>query len=612
MGDSIFDRFAELGAMNEGEQVKTLDELYDVLDTANVQSNKVRAGLVLEQQAGVRDVILRLDACSADVATSTLWVLVRLAHDRDNATRVLQVHPELIRLLVNKLDAGSEQIQVRLLHLMSNLANSPGNAKGMLPVIVPMLLSKLSESDSPEPVQAKALSVLTNLTNSDENATEMLTTYSPVLLPVLLAKMYGDLLLPTVKVLHNLSCPVANRTTLRAQVDLINGLTQARQNRDKFTALVSLLSLVYLFGAEERSQVLHTDAEMLAKIFDLIPEAMNRVRWRLNEPLLGFRYLCVVENNRRVLWDEYRSGFFTTLFKALWRAVEDADEPAADNAMSIMAQFGNDPEPLAWMRANRSQLDEVMAELTPFPNATKTAQLLLLSLDPPKVASASLLKPTIMISYNWKHQAQARTIHDIVVANGFTVWRDEQDMKTDIVDAMADAVSKSAVVLVLVSSHYKESANCQMECKFAHNNHRKLVPVLLEDGYDFKADGWLGLLLGSKLYYDVSKCGNDRTQLETVVMGLLVKEVEQHAPLAVMAETPIARRPVPQNEREIRQWLSTAKKGEEIADKLVRQELVEADELERLSKMTPSELKGFLDLTSKEALALEAALREIF
>ncbi|KAH9249741.1 hypothetical protein BASA81_012537 [Batrachochytrium salamandrivorans] len=68
----------------------------------------------------------------------------------------------------------------------------------------------------------------------------------------------------------------------------------------------------------------------------------------------------------------------------------------------------------------------------------------------------------------------------------------------------------------------------------------------------------------------------------------------------------------PQGEKEIRQWLSKHKRGEEIADKLVKEDLVEAEDLENLSNLTPAELKMLIGFDAKQALTLGAALKEFF
>ncbi|KAH9246806.1 hypothetical protein BASA81_015584 [Batrachochytrium salamandrivorans] len=56
------------------------------------------------------------------------------------------------------------------------------------------------------------------------------------------------------------------------------------------------------------------------------------------------------------------------------------------------------------------------------------------------------------------------------------------------------------------------------------------------------------------------------------------------------------KQPAPQGEKEIRQWLSKHKRSEEIADKLVKEDLVEAEDLSNLN----------------QALTLGAALKEFF
>ncbi|KAH9260295.1 hypothetical protein BASA81_001465 [Batrachochytrium salamandrivorans] len=622
MGNSLaapLDRTAMLMSKDNDERKETLAKLAKTLNPSNLQANKTRSRTVLNNKA-VMDVLLNLSATtsSADVAFNALWVLLGLTCDDDNVKRLFQEHPSLLPVAMRKLEFGTENategVQIKALNVLCNLAVNVDNKREMVTKntkLVPLLMAK-AESNS-EQVQEGALGALQNLANNVDNAAEIMATHSAVLLPLLVAKVNGSIPLQATIVIYNLSCSPANRTILRGNDSVVAALTKGRENGDDETSFFSLLTLINLFGAEEDSKVLKTDLAMLKRIFGLIARAMNKDGWKLNNPLLAFRYLCVVEHNRQLLWREYRSEFLTSVLAALQQAIDNKDLDAAENAMSTLAQFSNDTKPLAWMRSNKPQLDKVIAQLAPFPDALKTAQFLLLAVDPPKVVAAPTpvagSKPTIMISYNWKHQAQARLIHAILESQGYPVWRDEQNMKADIMTAMADAVSKSTVVLVLVSPFYKESANCQMECQFAHNNNRKLIPVLVEPGYAFKADGWLGLLLGSKLYYDVSG-----SQMEPVILNLLRNEVEG-GQVATTVAPPVAaapKQPVPQNEAEIRQWLSKHKHGEEIADKLVKEGLVEAEDLEMLSKKSAAELKTLLEFSVKQALTLEAALKELF
>jgi hypothetical protein len=67
------------------------------------------------------------------------------------------------------------------------------------------------------------------------------------------------------------------------------------------------------------------------------------------------------------------------------------------------------------------------------------------------------------------------------------------------VEAMADAVEGAAAMCYGVSRAYKESANCRLEAQYAYQREKDMVPLMVEEGY--RADGWLGMLLGARLYY---------------------------------------------------------------------------------------------------------------
>ncbi|CAF4070923.1 unnamed protein product, partial [Rotaria sp. Silwood1] len=55
-------------------------------------------------------------------------------------------------------------------------------------------------------------------------------------------------------------------------------------------------------------------------------------------------------------------------------------------------------------------------------------------------------------------------------------------------------------VLICMSSNYKKSTNCKAEAEYAFNRKSKIIPLIVEPQY--KADGWLGFLAGSKIYVD--------------------------------------------------------------------------------------------------------------
>jgi len=69
--------------------------------------------------------------------------------------------------------------------------------------------------------------------------------------------------------------------------------------------------------------------------------------------------------------------------------------------------------------------------------------------------------------------------------------------------AMADAVENSEFVILCMSDSYKRSVYCQAEAEYAFNCKRRLLPLIVRQEY--RPDGWLGLLLGSRIYVDFGR-----------------------------------------------------------------------------------------------------------
>eukprot|EP00051_Salpingoeca_urceolata_P005621 m.75029 g.75029 ORF g.75029 m.75029 type:complete len:601 (-) comp14465_c0_seq1:306-2108(-) len=106
----------------------------------------------------------------------------------------------------------------------------------------------------------------------------------------------------------------------------------------------------------------------------------------------------------------------------------------------------------------------------------------------------------VMLSYQWDHQGTVKKIAEALKARGIAVWMDIYNMQGSTVDGMADAVENAACVLVCMSESYKASPNCRLEANYAHQRQVPFLPLMMETGY--APDGWLGLLLGTRLWYD--------------------------------------------------------------------------------------------------------------
>ena len=72
---------------------------------------------------------------------------------------------------------------------------------------------------------------------------------------------------------------------------------------------------------------------------------------------------------------------------------------------------------------------------------------------------------------------------------------------------MSDAIDNAEVMLYTVSEAYKESGNCRLEANYAHQQGVDMIPLMAQKGY--QAKGWLGLFLGTRLWYGFYDCEDE-------------------------------------------------------------------------------------------------------
>ena len=105
----------------------------------------------------------------------------------------------------------------------------------------------------------------------------------------------------------------------------------------------------------------------------------------------------------------------------------------------------------------------------------------------------------VMLSYNWDHQSVIKRINAALQGRKYTVWIDIEKMQGSTVEAMSAAIEDAAVVVYGISKAYKESTNCRLEAQYAHQQEKEMVPLMMEEEY--RPNGWLGMLLGVRLWY---------------------------------------------------------------------------------------------------------------
>ncbi|CAF1013086.1 unnamed protein product [Rotaria sordida] len=110
-------------------------------------------------------------------------------------------------------------------------------------------------------------------------------------------------------------------------------------------------------------------------------------------------------------------------------------------------------------------------------------------------------KYDFMISYSWADIDLAHRIFNYLTEKlGYKVWLDQEQMHGSTIQAMANAVENAEFILMCMSETYKRSANCQSEAEYAFNRKKHIVPIKMKK--DYVADGWLGFILGTRMYID--------------------------------------------------------------------------------------------------------------
>ncbi len=129
-------------------------------------------------------------------------------------------------------------------------------------------------------------------------------------------------------------------------------------------------------------------------------------------------------------------------------------------------------------------------------------------------------KYDIMISYCWAQKPLCHQICDRLEADKYKIWLDRDEMHGSIIERMAEAIEQAKVVLICMSSNYKNSTNCKAEAEYAFNRKSNIVPLVVEPQY--KADGWLGFMAGSKIYVDFAdKEGEEFDKAYQLLIGEL-------------------------------------------------------------------------------------------
>jgi male-specific lethal 1 len=113
-------------------------------------------------------------------------------------------------------------------------------------------------------------------------------------------------------------------------------------------------------------------------------------------------------------------------------------------------------------------------------------------------------KQHVMISYNTKSREMCLKIKEELERANLKVWMDVSDIHGSSLDSMAKAVENSMCVLICITEKYRQSNNCQAEAQYAFRLNKTIIPLIMQKDYH-NVNGWLGIIIGDKIFVDFTK-----------------------------------------------------------------------------------------------------------
>ena len=315
-------------------------------------------------------------------------------------------------------------------------------------------------------------------------------------------------------ILYNISQRFKNRDLFANSLETLLCLAKKKVRE---IAAHSLLTLAYLVD-ENTNHLILAEETLLGFIITLLDEAWQSeerrsIGYSIKELAEGLSHLAINDTNKKILGQK---GATRVLISVVKTSSEDAEKVSAIKALWMLAFDDNNKKAIR-------QEDGAVGLLRHLQHSKdsqvqRAAAGALWEVEGKTARNAERTESTgnhVMISYQWDSQEVLIEVKNRLQASGYRVWMDLEQMRGSTLEAMAKAVENSSVVLVCVSERYKESPNCRSEAEYAYQLRKDIIPLMMQRKY--RGDGWLGMLVGTKLWFDF----NSQQSIEPSVTKLI-------------------------------------------------------------------------------------------
>ena len=303
----------------------------------------------------------------------------------------------------------------------------------------------------------------------------------------------------SIGILHNISRRLRDRKLFANREQT---LLYFAKKKVPAIAAESLLTLAYLVD-ENTNHLILADENLLSFIITLLDEAWQSEDRHSNgysakELAEGLSHLAINDANKNILG---QNGVIPVLISVIKTSNEDEEKASATRALWMLAFDDNNKEKVRQEEGAMDILHQLQQSENP--EVQKAAAGALWEIEGKTARHLERIESTgnhVMISYQWDSQEVLVEVKNRLQASGYRVWMDLEQMGGSTLETMAKAVENSSVVLICLSERYKESPNCRSEAEYTYKLGKDIIPLMMQRNY--KPDGWLGMLLGTKFWID--------------------------------------------------------------------------------------------------------------
>ena len=258
---------------------------------------------------------------------------------------------------------------------------------------------------------------------------------------------------------------------------------------------------------------------------------VNKISMPVTSLLSHIYHLSV---NEKIKFDIFKKQNF---FACLKKLVFTGKEVEKQHAIQCLAQLAFSEQVNKELNAEHELIDHIKTvgkqDKFEFKKLKKTCEEFVWILKNEKELSSEDVKPAvkeehIMISYNTGSRELCLRIKAELEKLNMKVWIDVSEIHGSSLDSMANAVENARCVLMCVTEKYRQSLNCQAEAQYAFRLNKIIIPLIMQPGYH-KVSGWLGFIIGDKIFIDFTRYAFDDS------LKRLIKQIELNTKEAVFA-----------------------------------------------------------------------------